>query len=140
MIYLLDTNTCIAYLRGRSARVAQALREAQPEDIALCAVVVAELFEGAHRSVQREHNLARVAEFVTRFIILPFDIAAAEIAGQLGADLAARGTPIGAHDLQIAAIALANDLTLVTHNTREFSRLTGLQLEDWERDDSGPTP
>ena len=134
MIYLLDTNTCIVHLRGKPARVIEAIGQVQPEDIALCAVVVAELYEGAYRSAQREHNLAKVAEFVVRFIILPFDTAAAEIAGQHGAELAAKGMPIGAHDLQIAAIALANDLTLVTHNTREFSRVGMLRIEDWERD------
>jgi tRNA(fMet)-specific endonuclease VapC len=132
MIYLLDTNTCIVYLRGRSERVIQAIREARAGDITLCAIVVAELYEGAYRSAQQAHNLAKVAEFVARFIILPFDTMAAEIAGRYGADLAARGMPIGAHDLQIAAIAFAHDLTLVTHNTREFSRLAGLRLEDWE--------
>jgi len=135
MIYLLDTNTCIVYLRGRSEQVTQAMRQVQADDIALCAIVVAELYEGAHRSAQQAHNLARVAEFVARFIILPFDTAAAEIAGRHGADLAARGMPIGAHDLQIAAIALAHGLTLVTHNTREFSRVAGLRIDDWERDD-----
>nr|MDQ2997357.1 hypothetical protein [Chloroflexota bacterium] len=57
---------------------------------------------------------------------------------QMRADLAVKGIPIGAHDLQIAAIALAHDLTLVTHNTREFSRVAGLRLEDWERDDAAP--
>jgi tRNA(fMet)-specific endonuclease VapC len=63
---------------------------------------------------------------------LPFDDAAAEAYGRLRAELARRGTPIGPNDLMIAAIALAHDLTLVTHNTAEFSRVSGLRLEDWE--------
>lgn len=138
MIYLLDTNTCVAFLRGRSLRVTQAIRQMRADDIALCAVVVAELYEGAYRSIQQAHNLAGVAEFVAQFSVLPFDTSAAEIAGRHGADLAARGTPIGAHDLQIAAIVLAHDLTLVTHNTREFSRVAGLRIADWERDDTTP--
>ena len=139
MIYLLDTNICIVFLRGRSVGVTRTLQRVQADDIALCAVVVAELYEGAYRSAQRAHNLAKVAEFVAQFSVLPFDSAAAEIAGRYGADLAAQGMSIGAHDLQIAAIALANDLTLVTHNTREFSRVSGLRLEDWERDADPPS-
>jgi tRNA(fMet)-specific endonuclease VapC len=63
---------------------------------------------------------------------LPFDDAAAVVYGEIRAALAQAGTPIGPNDLQIAAIALANDLTLVTHNTREFTRVQGLKLADWE--------
>ncbi len=68
------------------------------------------------------------------FTYLPFDDQAGLIHGRIRALLAADGTPIGAYDLQIAAIALANNLTLVTHNTREFRRVEGLQIEDWEAD------
>jgi tRNA(fMet)-specific endonuclease VapC len=132
MIYLLDTNTCIAYLRGSTPRVGQELRRNQPSDISLCAIVVAELYEGAHRSAKREFNLQRIAEFIARFTIFPFDTAAAHGAGERGAQLALQGNSIGPYDLQIAAIALERDLTLVTHNTREFGRIAGLRLEDWE--------
>ena len=138
MIYLLDSNTCIAFLRSRSSLVKQALQRVQAEDIALCSIVVAELYEGAYRSAQQANNLNKVGQFVARFMVLPFDTIAAEIAGQQGANLAALGTPIGPHDLQIAAIALAHDLTLVTHNVREFSRVNGLRIDDWERDDTAP--
>ena len=71
-------------------------------------------------------------EFLQQFISIPFDDAAAMVYGTIRANLAKAGTPIGPNDLQIAAIALANELTLVTHNTREFSRIQGLKLEDWE--------
>lgn len=70
--------------------------------------------------------------FVAQFAVLPFDIDAAKIAGQHGARLASLGMSIGSHDLQIAAVALSYDLTLVTHNLREFSRIEGLGIEDWE--------
>ena len=70
--------------------------------------------------------------FVDQFVSLPFDDRCALIYGRLRADLANAGTPIGSNDLLIAAIALANDLILVTHNVREFSRVRGLKLEDWE--------
>jgi tRNA(fMet)-specific endonuclease VapC len=63
---------------------------------------------------------------------LPFDDAAADLGGNLRAQLARQGAPIGPYDLQIAAIALANECTLVTHNVREFSRVPDLTIEDWE--------
>lgn len=73
-----------------------------------------------------------LSEFFNEFVSLPFDGRAAEIGGQIRAQLADVGTPIGSNDLLIAAIALAHNLILVTHNTREFSRVAGLRIEDWE--------
>ncbi|WP_236738986.1 PIN domain-containing protein, partial [[Phormidium ambiguum] IAM M-71] len=84
------------------------------------------------KSSQQETNLAKLARLFNQFLILPFDERSAKIAGRIRAQLAALGTPIGPYDLQIAAIALANNLILVTHNTSEFSRVEGLQIEDWE--------
>jgi tRNA(fMet)-specific endonuclease VapC len=72
--------------------------------------------------------------FFSQFSIIHLDSEAAIIAGRLRAELAAIGTPIGPYDVQIAAIAMANNLILVTHNTREFSRVNGLQIEDWEEE------
>lgn len=132
--YLLDTNVCVVYLNGRSLRVRQRLRSVDLEDVVVCSVVKVELFYGAWRSTNPEQTLARQQKFLATFKSLPFDDRSAEIAGQIRAQLAAVGTPIGSNDLLIAAIALANNLTLVTHNTREFSRVAGLQIEDWEAD------
>jgi len=101
-------------------------------DITVCSVVKAELFYGAYRSNDLQVTLARQQEFLNLFVSLPFDDEAALVYGEIRAQLAALGTPIGPNDFQIAAIALANKLILVTHNTREFSRVSGLQLEDWE--------
>ncbi|HSI37222.1 MAG: PIN domain-containing protein [Phycisphaerae bacterium] len=100
-------------------------------EVAVCSVVLAELIYGALRSARTAHNLAEVGAFAGRFVSLPFDDAAAQKAAEIRAHLAKPGTPIGPMDTLIAAIALANDLILVTHNTREFSRVPGLQLEDW---------
>ena len=132
MIYLLDTNACIRYLNGRAPRVRNRLQSLRPDDIALCSVVKAELFVGAGKSTAPTRTLARLNTFMAPFTSLPFDDAAAEIYGRVRAHLEAAGTPIGPYDLQIAAIALVNNLILVTHNTREFSRVAGLQIEDWE--------
>jgi tRNA(fMet)-specific endonuclease VapC len=77
-------------------------------------------------------NLTHLENLFAEFAVLPLDIQSAKIAGNIRAHLNALGTPIGANDLLIAAISLTNDLTLVTHNTREFSRIDGLKYEDWE--------
>jgi tRNA(fMet)-specific endonuclease VapC len=95
-------------------------------------VVKAELFYGAMNSQNPAKTLALQEIFLNQFVSLPFDDRAAKIFGEIRAHLARLGTPIGPYDLQIAAIALANDVTLVTHNTREFSRVPHLRIEDWE--------
>lgn len=73
-----------------------------------------------------------LATLFAQFHSLPFDGRAAQIFGEIRADLARKGTPIGPYDLQIAAIALAHNVTLVTHNSVEFGRIATLRLEDWE--------
>jgi tRNA(fMet)-specific endonuclease VapC len=130
--YLLDTNACIGFLTGRALGVLRHVAPLPPTDIAVCSVVKAELFCGAARSTAPERTLATQREFLERFVSLDFDDRAAEVAGRIRAELAERGEPIGPHDLQIAAIAIANDLTLVTRNVREFGRVNGLRVENWE--------
>jgi tRNA(fMet)-specific endonuclease VapC len=120
VIYLLDTNACIVYLNRPISGVRRRLQSLSPQDIAVCSVVKAELFYGAMRSNNPARTLAVQEAFLKNFISLPFDDVAATIFGRIRAQLVTLGTPIGPYDLQIAAIALANNLTLVTHNTREF--------------------
>jgi tRNA(fMet)-specific endonuclease VapC len=132
MIYLLDTNVCIVYLKGQNSHLKQKLDNILLSEIAVCSVVKGELFYGSLRSANPERNLRLQQEFLSQFLSLPFDDKSAVVFGEIRAQLAAKGTPIGAYDLQIAAIALANNLILVTHNTKEFSRIPQLQLEDWE--------
>ncbi|MBN3905223.1 MAG: type II toxin-antitoxin system VapC family toxin [Nostoc sp. NMS1] len=134
MIYLLDTNACIVYLNRPVSGVRRRLTTLSLQDVAVCSVVKAELFYGAIRSNNRARTLALQEAFLNNFVSLPFDDTSARIFGIIRAELAASGTPIGPYDLQIAAIAIANNLILVTHNTREFSRVNGLQLEDWEQE------
>ncbi|MFN8498803.1 MAG: type II toxin-antitoxin system VapC family toxin [Anaerolineae bacterium] len=131
MIYLPDTNAWVAYLNPGPSSVKDNFRSQRLADIAFCSVVKAELLFGAYRSARIEANLGLLKAVFQEFRSLPFDDAAAEICGRLRADLAARGTPIGPNDLMIASIALAHDVILVTHNTREFSRVIGLRLADW---------
>ena len=132
MRYLLDTNVCVVYLNGRSSSVRGRLLATPAEEIAVCSVVKAELFYGAFRSNNSKRTLERQQAFLSRFVSLPFQDEAALLAGEIRAKLASAGTPIGSYDLQIAAIALVRNLILVTHNTREFDRVNGLQIEDWE--------
>lgn len=129
---LLDTNVCIRILNGSSDAVVDALRARAPSSVRLCSIVLAELIFGARNSSRVEQNLRTIERFRDPFISLPFDDAAAEHYGAIRADLTRDGALIGPNDLMIAAIARANDLTLVTHNVSEFGRVTGLRIEDWE--------
>ena len=132
MIYLLDTNVCVSYLRGTDReRLEARLNATNFGDIALCSVVKAELLYGAARSQHPEKNHAQLQRFFSGFPSLAFEDEAAAAYGTLRAALEASGTPIGPNDLMIAAIALASGLVLVTHNTAEFSRVPGLHVEDW---------
>ena len=132
MTYLLDTNTCIQYFNHREAIIKRRLAAVPPVEVRLCAIVKAERYDSAYRSSHQEQNLELLRIFFSLFGSVPFDDAVAEVYGRLRAVLARNGTLIGPNDLMIGAIALANNLTLVTHNTREFSRIQGLMIEDWE--------
>lgn len=133
-IYLLDTNTCIQFLRNRDRALIARIQSQPPDEIRLCSVVQAELYYGAYKGPPafQAANLALLARFLPRFQSLPFDDAAAEVFGRVRADVASRGVMLGPYDLQIAAIALVHGLTVVTHNTREFSQVAGLAIEDWQ--------
>lgn len=128
--YLLDTNVCIAWLTNHQS-VVQRIVQAGEGNIWLCAPVKAELWFGACKSQRIAENQARLRVFFNHLPSLPFDDTAVEHFGEIRAILAHAGKPIGPYDLQIAAIALAHGLILVTHNTREFSRVSGLIVEDW---------
>jgi len=130
--YLLDTNACIEFLNGTSPSLIETMHAHSPSELALCSVVKAELLFGARNSQRVEENLSTLEDFFRPFESFPFDDRSAEIYGRIRAELSADGDVIGPNDLQIAAIARANDLTLVTHNTDEFSRVPELDLEDWQ--------
>jgi tRNA(fMet)-specific endonuclease VapC len=132
MKFLLDTNTCIIYMKGQNLCLKNKLESTLLQDIVVCSIVKAELFYGAIKSANPQANLMRQQNFLSQFQSLPFDDIATITFATIRSQLEALGTPIGAYDLQIAAIALANDLILVTHNVREFSRIADLKIEDWE--------
>ena len=132
LIDFLDTNVCIMYLKGRSLSINNHIDNLETEKVAVCSVVKAEFFYGSMRSNNPQKFMSVQKRFLEQFISLPFDDSCAEIYGKIRADLAKAGTPIGSNDIQIASIALANNLILVTYNVSELSRVEGLQIEDWE--------
>lgn len=135
MSYLLDTNVWARYLNGRSPAIRQKFREVDLTQVFICSIVKSELAYGAFKSRNPDLTYRKQNDFITLFVSLPFDDASALVFGRLKAQLELTGEMIGIKDLQIAAISLANDMTLVTHNTAEFERVAGLKIEDWESKD-----
>jgi len=132
MKYLLDTNACIRYINGRSPELRAKLSSMPRRDVAVSTITKAEMFYGYAKSKTPQSSREKQIEFLTTLITLPFDDMAAIAYGPLRADLERNGTPIGQYEMLIAAVALANDLTLVTHNVGEFGRIIGLKIEDRE--------
>lgn len=129
MRFLLDTNAVIAVLGGKPTVLAR-LKQHRPSDFGVPTIVMHELFFGAFRSSRAAANLARIDAL--QFEVVDFDREDARWAGEVRAHLASSGTPIGPYDALIAGQALARSLVLITHNAREFQRVSGLRLEDWE--------
>jgi tRNA(fMet)-specific endonuclease VapC len=130
MRYLLDTNAVIALTNNTSPALSQRVRQLAIEDMAVSAVVMQEIYYGAYKSGRQSQNLA-VADAL-QFEVIAFNQDDARQAGEIRAYLAAQGTPIGPYDVLIAGQALARDAVLVTRNTREFARVPGLRIENWE--------
>lgn len=143
MTYLLDTNILIYFFKNQGA-VRQHMAQQQDTDIHLCTPVLWELLTGAHKSDHPATQLNKLAAVQQRFRVHPFDEASAEQAARVQAQLERQGTPIGNIDTLIAGIALAQNLTLVTRNTREFEQVDGLRVENWFEPSNGaeatPTP
>jgi tRNA(fMet)-specific endonuclease VapC len=131
MLRLLDTNTCIYYLNRVSENLIAQFRKYSPSDIKLSSITVAELFFGVKISKAKKKNRAIVESFISTFGIIPFDEAGSRTYAKIRASLEKKGSPIGPMDLLIASVSLANNFILVTNNTKEFSRISKLKLENW---------
>jgi tRNA(fMet)-specific endonuclease VapC len=129
MKYLLDTNAIIRLTSGH-AGLERRLRREDPDEFGMSVIVRHELYFGAYKSRDVQANLEKIDAL--EFEIVPFDDEDARRAGEIRARLAIAGTPIGPYDSLIAGQTLARGLTLITHNTREFSRVSRLRIEDWE--------
>ena len=131
MKYLLDTNICIYALKDKYPSLTQKLFRIHPDEIAVSSITVSELEYGATESMWKEQTRFRMHMFLSTFTILPFTEQDAVVAGQIRAFLAQKGTIIGPYNIQIAAQGISRDLTVITHNMSEFSRVPQLSLEDW---------
>jgi tRNA(fMet)-specific endonuclease VapC len=129
--YLLDTNTCVFVIRQKPATVLQRFQQYQPDELAISVVTLPELRSGADKSRDPVKNHATLDGFLAPLAIVDFDADAADWYGKVRSDLELRGCPIGPLDMLIAAHALRLGLPVVTNNVGEFSRVTGLNVEDW---------
>lgn len=130
-MYLLDTNTCIYFLKNSFPALTQRLLETDPSELFISSITVFELAYGAEKSKWGEKTRQKLAMFLAPFTILSFDGEDAMVAGRIRSALEQHGTPIGPYDVQIAAQALAKGLTVLTHNISEFQRVPDLRVEDW---------
>ncbi|MCM1316053.1 MAG: type II toxin-antitoxin system VapC family toxin [Ruminococcus sp.] len=130
MKYMLDTNMCI-YAQKNIPQVIEKMKNNFQYGVAISSITLAELEFGVQASANVEKNTIALYKFLSIVEILDFDSSAATEYGKIRADLKKKGTPIGNMDMLIAAHAKSENLIVVTHNTREFERVEGLQLEDW---------
>ena len=130
MKYMLDTNMCI-YAQKNIPQVIEKMKNNFQYGVAISSITLAELEFGVQASANVEKNTIALYKFLSIVEILDFDSSAATEDGKIRADLKKKGTPIGNMDMLIAAHAKSENLIVVTHNTREFERVEGLQLEDW---------
>lgn len=130
MNLLLDTNVCVDVLRGHPKVLAQ-MEAVSPAECAISSVTVFELLSGVRRSARPEQERKKLEKFFAVVGVLPFDAKAATQAAGIRSVLEATGLKIGPYDLLIAGHALGAGCPLVTNNTREFSRVEGLELVDW---------
>lgn len=130
MKYMLDTNMCI-YAQKNIPQVIEKIKNNFQYGVAISSITLAELEFGVQASANIEKNTIALYKFLSIVEILDFDSSSATEYGKIRADLKRKGTPIGNMDMLIAAHAKSEDFIVVTHNTHEFERVEGLQLEDW---------
>jgi tRNA(fMet)-specific endonuclease VapC len=130
-MYLLDSNICIYLINHRPEHVVEKIKEHKPDEIKLSAISFGELNYGVAKSKFRNKNKQALLHFASAFDIIEFDGRDAEVYGLIRADLENKGEIIGPYDMQIAAQAISRDLTLVTNNTKEFSRILNLKIKNW---------
>ena len=131
MKYMMETNICIYAIKNKPESVIRKILSQNPEDLCISVVTYAELMHGVEKSQAVEKNRIAMSLFLSAITVLDFDGEAAEAYGQIRAELERKGTPIDPMDLLIAGHARSQGLILVTNNTREFARVTGLRIEDW---------
>jgi len=131
MKLMLDTNVCIYIIKQQPVAVLKRFLEYQIGDIGISSITLSELRYGVAKSTHQEKNAKALDEFITPLEVVSFDEKAAHVYGEIRAALEKAGTPIGAMDMLIAAHAVSLGIPLVTNNTREFVRITSLNVIDW---------
>ncbi len=129
-MYLLDTNILIYFFKNQG-NVGQHLVSVSPNNVYVSTITLFELYTGIAKSTLPEKRTMQLQKLLAEINVLGFDEKAAAIAATIRSTLEKQGTPIGVLDMLIASIALANQLMVVTHNTKEFSRISKLQIVDW---------
>jgi tRNA(fMet)-specific endonuclease VapC len=128
---MLDTNICIHVIKNRPETVIRNFLKHEPSELCISSITYAELMHGVEKSQDAERNRVAITLFLSPLSVLEFDNYAAEEYGKVRTELERKGTPIGPMDTLIAAHARAENLILVTNNTREFNRVEGLNVENW---------
>jgi tRNA(fMet)-specific endonuclease VapC len=131
MKYLLDTNAISVWATRRSPQFLNKVTHINPKELGICSIVKMELLYGLELRPGLKWSTS-VRGLIAQFEVLAFDEQSAHHASKIRAKLKLQGTAIGRYDVLIAATAVANGLTVVTHNTREFSRVEGLMVQDWQ--------
>lgn len=130
-MYLLDTNIISYWMRGDPTVTAR-IKVRAPSELSLSAITLAEIWYGIEKSpVKKKERRSKIEKICSLLSVYPFDEAAAESYAVIRAQLERKGVMISERDTQIAAIAMANRLTVVTHNMNEFRRIEKLPVEDW---------
>ena len=130
--YMLDTDACIALIKNRPETMRIRLSGLSPEEVGVSGIVAAELWFGVAHSQKKKQNEAALKDFLDYATLLDWPWETSALYGKIRSGLQKRGTPIGAMDLLIATHALFLEAALVTNNTREFERVPGLKIENWE--------
>ena len=131
MKWMLDTDTCIALIKRQPPNLIKRLQAKAVGDVGISSITLAVLRFGASKSARRQQNQAALDQFLLPLDIAAFDELAADSYGDVRAELESNGTPIGPLDTLIAGHGLSLNVVLVTHNMREFRRITGLRIDDW---------
>ena len=131
MKYMLDTNIIIYAKSKKSEEILKRFKKYSPHDMCISSMTLAELEYGVEKSSKPTQNRLALMVFLSNIEVMPFECKAASEYGRIRSNLEKKGQLIGANDMLIAAHAKSLSLTLITNNTREFSRVEGLMLEDW---------
>ncbi len=130
-MYLLDTNVCAYLMRGSYPSLNRKILSISLSELAISSVTLFELEYGAAKANWGSKRLEEMRFFLSAFQVIPFTEYDAVVTGRIRAELVKAGQPIGSYDIQIAGQGVARNITVVTHNTSEFSRVPGITLEDW---------